>query len=75
MMEELHVTCRVRGRARSADSLATTLRSLRRLPQSVTWLRMAGATAGEQAAPAGVVLLHGVPDLLLGARTEVLHHG
>ena len=75
MMEELHVTCRVRGRARSADSLATTLRSLRRLPRSGTWLRLAGTAAGEQAAAFCVVLFADLPDILLGTGAEVLHHG
>ena len=74
-MEPPHVTRNTRHGARTLRALATTLRTVRGVQEPDAWLRLAGAAARQKSAPARMVLFHGLPDLLLGARPEVLCHG
>jgi len=73
-MEERHVAI-TNLRQRSLPMLASTLRALRRLPATDTWLWLAGAGSCEPAAPVGLVLLHHLSGLLLATGTEIVGHG
>ena len=74
-MGEHHVTRNIRHSPRALRALAAALRIVRGVQDPDTWLRLAGTTAHEQAAAPSMVLFHGLPDLLLGTRPEVLCHG
>ena len=74
-MENPHVTRKTRHRPRALSALAAPLRTMRGVQEPGAWLRLARAAARQESAPARMVLLHGLPDLLLGARQEVSRHG
>ena len=74
-MENPRVTRNTRHGARALCALAAPLQTVRRVQEPHAWLRLARAAAREESAPARMVLLHGLPDLLLGTRPEVLCHG
>ena len=64
----------------SATAFMSKSEATRRTFFSASWTptlmtKVRGFTRWPEAAPARVVLLHGLPDLFLGTRPEVLCHG